>query len=120
MTTKDLLEYHVAITEAARELMAKKNHDYAGESGETPFANFEVAPRLGICSAETAIEVRLGDKIKRIVEYVKSGRFKVEDEGLRDTVIDGINYLVILAAYLEDRRRASKAPTRPKNQDEYG
>lgn len=104
MTTKDLLDKHVAMSMAAQALMARKNHDYAGQSGSTPFANFEVAEALGITSTERGILVRMGDKFKRLIEYVNNGTFRVRDEGLEDTCLDLINYTVILAAWLSTKK----------------
>jgi len=103
MTRAELLLLHAALAKDAGELMARKNHDYAGAGAESPFANFEVAERLGICPTETGILVRLTDKVKRLVEFSKAGRLEVENESVRDTVIDGVNYLVLLFAYLQHK-----------------
>ena len=39
----------------------------------------------------------------RIVNFTKAGRLAVKDESVRDTIIDLRNYLVLLAAYMEDK-----------------
>ena len=61
----------------ARELFEKKNADY-GDA----FAEYGV---IGIL-------VRLGDKIKRLQSITNNGITLVEDEKLRDTLIDLHNY----------------------------
>ena len=40
MNRKELFEHHKSICEEALEIMVKKNHDYAGKGGDSPFANF--------------------------------------------------------------------------------
>ena len=77
----DLLIDRVAqltvIQTEARELFEKKNADY-GDA----FAEYGV---IGIL-------VRLGDKIKRLQSITNNGITLVEDEKLRDTLIDLHNY----------------------------
>jgi len=41
MNRDGLFAHHIETCDFALELMKKKNNDYAGNSGETPFANFE-------------------------------------------------------------------------------
>ena len=88
MNRAQLLDLHTAMTDAARRLMDKKNHDYAGAQGSSPFANFEVAERIGICSTEEGMLVRMTDKLKRLIEFTKSGTLRVEDESVKDTHAD--------------------------------
>lgn len=83
----------------ALELMKKKNADYAG-SGTDPFANFRRAEALGICSTEQAFLVRMTDKMSRLSSFAAKGKLSVEDETVHDTLVDMINYSVLLAAYL--------------------
>lgn len=105
MNTAQLLEYHEAICEQARELVKRKNHDYAGESGETPFRNFDVIESYDCgVSSEMGILVRLSDKLSRISTALTCNELKVEDESFDDTIRDGINYLVILSARRQLRR----------------
>lgn len=103
MTTEELLQLHDTLTSRARALMARKNHDYAGSDGSTPFKNFELSEALGICSTELGMALRLSDKLQRITNFLKEGEFKVEDEKLEDTILDGINYLVLIAAKRQER-----------------
>ena len=86
------------------ETSRKKNADYAGDSD--PFANFRLVEKLGICSVETGILVRMTDKFARITNLLKSGKTnQVKDETVDDTLIDLANYSVILAAYRESKRK---------------
>ena len=52
MNREDLLNIHETLTRRARELMDKKNRDYAGRGGTEPFANFTRVESMGICSTE--------------------------------------------------------------------
>jgi len=99
----DLLAHHKALAAAAYALMEKKNHDYAGHRGLSPFANFETSEALGVVKTEQGIMVRLLDKVKRICTFLEAGEFKVEDEKLDDTVLDLINYTVILSGFLAQK-----------------
>jgi hypothetical protein len=85
-----LLRMHQELCDAAKELMTKKNADYA--AGNDPFFNFRMFDRLGIL-------VRLGDKLMRLRSFLMNGKFEVETESLLDTVKDIINYAVIFYAY---------------------
>jgi len=104
MNRQDLLSFHSALTEKARSLMERKNQDYAGDSehGIQPFANFERVEALGICSTEQGFLVRMTDKISRLSSYVQAGKLEVSDETVYDTLVDLINYSVLMAAYLAD------------------
>lgn len=87
----------------------RKNADYAGD--DDPFANFRLVEKLGICSVETGILVRMTDKMARITNLLKEGKVnQVKDESVDDTLIDLANYAVILAAYRESRRQDGQQP----------
>jgi len=101
LSREELLDLHLQITESARLLMARKNHDYSGgERAEDCFLNFTRVEKLGIASTEQGFLVRMTDKLSRLITYVQNGKFEVEDEGLKDTVIDLINYSVLLYSYV--------------------
>jgi len=99
MTREELFKLHEDMCVEALELMKKKNADYAG-SGTDPFANFRRAEALGICSTEQAFLVRMTDKMSRLSSFAAKGKLSVEDETVHDTLVDMINYSVLLAAYL--------------------
>lgn len=97
-TANDLFAEHVRACRMAKDLMVKKNHDYAGADGANPFANFECAEALDIGTAEQSMLLKLVDKVKRLSTFHKSGALKVTEESYEDTVLDVINYAVLLLA----------------------
>ena len=80
MTRDDLLRNHEMLCSTARELMKKKNADYAGRNGVEPFANFTRVEAMGICSTERGMLVRVTDKMSRLSSFVESGKLKVANE----------------------------------------
>lgn len=94
--------HHDHLCEEARNLMVKKNADYA--EAEAPFKNFELSERLGLCSTEAGMAIRLSDKIQRLCGFLAGKELKVKDESVRDTILDAINYLVLISARLESRK----------------
>jgi hypothetical protein len=102
--TQDLLKHHNDLCQSARDLMAVKNHDYAGSKGDTPWMNFQRSEEMGICSTEQAFLVRITDKISRLVTFTNNGVLLVKDEGVEDSIIDLINYLVLFSAFLNNKK----------------
>ncbi|AIY89919.1 nucleotide modification associated domain-containing protein [Geoglobus acetivorans] len=98
--TKLISELGQIFTECL-EIARKKNRDYAGN--RSPFHNFELCERLGICSLEEGILVRMTDKMSRIANLLKK-EADVRDESIEDTLKDLINYSAILIAYLRTTR----------------
>lgn len=99
-----LLDYHKAMCQSAWDLMDKKNQDYAGGHGRSPFANFERVEAMGITTVEKGFLVRMTDKMSRLSSFLESGEFKVKDESFEDTLVDLINYSVLLSAYRAAKR----------------
>jgi hypothetical protein len=87
-----LFELHQLLCLNALELMKKKNVDYGGDTD--PFRNFHTFGELGIL-------VRLSDKLARLRTYCERGELKIKDESVEDTIIDAINYLVLLMGYIK-------------------
>ena len=104
MTREELLKHHEILCKQARDLMDMKNRDYAGNHGKEPFANFTRVEAMGICSTEQGFMVRLTDKMSRLSSIIESGTNHVKDESFEDTMIDVINYIVLLSAYKQDKR----------------
>ena len=92
MTRDELLKHHEVLCKQARDLMDKKNRDYAGNGGKQPFANFTRVESMGICSTEQGFMVRLTDKMSRLSSIIESGKTNVKDESFEDTMVDVINY----------------------------
>jgi len=106
MTKQELLENHKKLCEIARSLMEKKNADYAGRSGTEPFANFTRVEAMGICSTERGMLVRITDKMSRLSSFLESGKLEVANESFEDTIVDVINYMILLHSYLKDKQNA--------------
>lgn len=77
-----------------------KNDDYAN-SGD-PFQNFRICKLINVPIAR-GIMVRLMDKIVRISNLLDKEP-SVKDEAIEDTIIDAINYLAILYAWLQEEK----------------
>ena len=103
MTRDELFKTHEQMCKFALELMKKKNADYAGRSGTEPFANFTRVEAMGICSTERGMLVRLTDKMSRLSSFVEAGKMEVANESFEDTVVDVINYMVLLHSYVKDK-----------------
>jgi len=103
LTRDELLMFHEQLCNEGRDLMNLKNRDYAGNHGTEPFANFTRCEAMGICDTEQGFMVRITDKMSRLSSFLDSGKMHVEDESFKDTVIDVINYMVLLAAYTKEK-----------------
>lgn len=107
MTPEQYFDYHKKLCVDAVELSMKKNNDYADPSRYqddplAPFKNFLQCHHLGICSVEQGFLVRLSDKFSRLCNLLKPGHKRaVKDETLTDTILDIINYVCLLSAYIE-------------------
>lgn len=87
---EELLATHEILCSKAKELMERKNHDYA--STTDPFRNFRTFGRIGIL-------VRMSDKLARLRSFEEQQKLKVTDETIEDTVCDIINYAILYYAY---------------------
>lgn len=85
-----------------RETLVNKNHDYSGDN--SPFHNFEVVEKVGICSAEQGFLTRMMDKMMRINNFVASGVLKVQDEKIEDTLLDLANYSLLLSSFIKYKK----------------
>lgn len=101
-TRQDLVELHTQLCERGRELLKKKNQDYAGATQTNCFGNlqdstiFSVQPEIGVL-------ILCNDKFKRIASLIETGALQVSDESAQDSIIDVINYMVLLAGLLKQR-----------------
>lgn len=59
---------------------------------------------MGITTTEKGMLVRMLDKMSRLSSFCDSGEFKVQDEKLEDTILDIINYSILLHAYIESKK----------------
>ena len=84
----DRVEHMKQIQEYARELFRKKNIDY-GDA----FAKFGI---IGVL-------MRIEDKIQRSLSITKNGVNLVNDEGIRDTLLDLHNYAAMALMLLDEK-----------------
>ena len=103
MNREQLFKHHKEICTEALSIMEKKNHDYAGQGGESPFANFTRSEDMGICTTEQGFLVRVVDKVSRLSTFCSAGELKVDNEGYEDAILDIINYMVLFSGYLKDK-----------------
>jgi hypothetical protein len=102
------IEQMVSVQTTALELFKKKNTDY-GDA----FAEFGV---IGVL-------MRIEDKIKRSLSITKNGITLVDDEKIRDTLIDLHNYAAMAIMLLDEKEEniPTLAPTdstqTPSSQD---
>jgi hypothetical protein len=102
MNRAQYLQYHTDFCKKMSEVAATKSHDYAGT--EFVFANFCQIEVDGVCSTEVGLWTRFRDKTARLLNFIKGGVLKVQDEKIEDTILDACNYLIILSAYLKYKR----------------
>ena len=103
MNRDELIEYHERICEEARELMRVKNHVYAGKNTSSPWMNFERSEIMGLCKTEQAFMVRILDKVSRLITFIDAGELAVKGEGVHDSIVDIINYMVLFSAFCKDK-----------------
>jgi len=88
MATKNRVEQMKAVQISALELFTKKNTDY-GDA----FAKFGV---IGVL-------MRIEDKIQRSLSITKNGVNLIDDESIRDTLIDLHNYAAMGIMLLDEK-----------------
>lgn len=81
------VEQLTAVHNECRELFARKNHDY-GDA----FAKH----------GPVGVLIRIGDKIDRLMKISASGVVLVDDERLRDTLIDLSNYAAMAVMLMDE------------------
>lgn len=81
--------------------MRAKNQDYTAGGG--PFSNFRHAEALGV-AAELGLLIRVMDKLMRMHTFIRNGTLTVKGESVEDAILDVINYMVLLAGMVEEKR----------------
>ena len=84
------IEHHAKICNEINNLYAIKNHDY-GDSFHQTFVEEGMA----------MARIRLGDKFNRFKTLSRGGEQKVNNESLRDTLIDLANYAIMTVVEME-------------------
>jgi hypothetical protein len=100
-----LMENYEKYQKTMFDILKRKNADYSGK--EDTYANFQYCEKLGLCSTEAGIMVRISDKMTRISNLLKQDA-KVKEETIKDTLLDMANYAMILASYIEDKNKNLK------------
>ena len=97
-----LMENYEKYQKSMYDILKRKNSDYSGDSNT--YHNFMHCEELGLCSTEAGIMVRMSDKMARVATLLKQNA-KVSDENIKDTLLDLANYAMILASYIEDKKK---------------
>lgn len=88
----DKIQKHAKLCDELKALYAKKNHDY-GDSFHTTFSEEGMA----MC------RIRLSDKLNRFKQLTRSNERQVNDESMRDTLLDLANYAIMTILEMEDQ-----------------
>lgn len=85
------VELHKALCEELNRIYEKKNHDYGDSFHQTFLEEGMAMPRI-----------RLSDKLSRFKALTKTGGQEVNDESIRDTLLDLANYALMTAMELTE------------------
>lgn len=85
------VELHKALCEELNRIYEKKNHDYGDSFHQTFLEEGMAMPRI-----------RLSDKLSRFKALTKAGGQEVNDESIRDTLLDLANYALMTAMELTE------------------
>ena len=85
------VERHRKLCEGLNDLYAKKNHDYGDSFHQTYLEEGMAMPRI-----------RLSDKLNRFKSLTRQNTRQVEDESIRDTLIDLANYALMTILEMEE------------------
>src|SRR6266404_8676235 len=80
-------------------IVDKKNHDYSGTTD--PFGSFRNAAIAGV-GVKQALVLAVVQKVSRLGNLLQRPA-KVVSESMEDTIMDCINYLAILLAWLHSK-----------------
>lgn len=90
MENIDKVELHKRICIGINDLYRKKNHDY-GDSFHQTFVEEGMA----------MARIRLGDKFNRFKTLSRGAKQEVNDESLKDTLVDLANYAIMTLVEME-------------------
>ena len=96
----DKIKRHAELSVYNHEVYLKKNQDYGDSFGKT-------YKSLGIISAVT----RISDKYSRLVSLATKENRQVEDESIKDTLLDMANYCLMTVIELEDEENRTNNNT---------
>lgn len=84
--------------QALDQLLSQKGDDYSGAAAEHTWMNFVQASEFSALTVEQVFFARLGEKIARLANLVRSGT-SPHFEPIDETMVDVAGYLVLLVAY---------------------
>ena len=90
ITPDELNAAHAKICDGLRDLRMKKGHDY-GQCFEFSMGDYGLLSPI----------IRFRDKLGRLENLLKVKESKVEDESIRDTILDLGNYCILTCAVLD-------------------
>ena len=97
------LNYHIQLCDKCRKLSKRKQSDYCSLNDTSDdlsvVANFMLPEQLGIITTEQSIMSRIADKFNRLITVVNNDKCNVEDENEYDTMMDMINFIILLSYY---------------------
>jgi hypothetical protein len=99
MTQHELIEHIDRLFCKGLNIVARKNKDYSGTELSDAFKNFRMSEWLSV-PVPIGILVRISDKLARLSNLIRGETPAVKDEAVTDTILDAINYLAILHAFL--------------------
>jgi hypothetical protein len=99
---KDRVNELSIVQDEARRLFARKNKDY-GDS----FATY----------GPIGVIVRIGDKIQRLQSITRSNITMVNDESIRDTLIDLHNYSAMAIMLMDEETKTKKTQQQQEQQE---
>lgn len=100
-----------ALFDRCVELMRRKSNDYA-EGGDA-FLNFKTAAQIAGISPEQTLLTLLGMKMSRLTQLISKGK-KAKNESVEDTMLDIINYVVLLRGMMHEQENPpTNAPVTP-------
>jgi len=100
MEINKVLEIQKQIFKEATQIITDKSHDYS--SSDDALANLKSCKALGIEPSDGVL-IRIMDKLGRFAN-LRNKKAKVQSEKNRDTIIDAINYLVLLYILEEEKQ----------------
>lgn len=107
MITKEMLnDIHGSLCSEALNLMQLKNKDYGATTDA--LKNFRESESMGLTIPQ-GIMIRISDKWGRLKTFMREGSLSVKGESVHDSIVDIINYLVILQASLNEKQKEGES-----------
>lgn len=85
-------------------LLKSKSNDYA--DGSDAFTNFKTAAQIAGISPHQTLLTLLGMKLSRLTQLIGKGK-QAQHESVEDTLLDLINYIVLLRGMLKEQEGTS-------------